>query len=197
MIYIIFYTYITHKVRGRCFLLQFHEHNFSNIKEGDYLGNWRRRFDKILRFVSKWDSRTFFIFLKLDFHTSFLVYLYKQMGGIVESEKTHKEIHRQKVLEKRELQRQKRKERHQQIGKRFENDEHRVNYYLLKQMNEKNTDKDKGIEKYYKEKYRRNRKKETKKKRNASKCLGCTHNRNGFCTRYQNWCSTLNQSCKN
>ena len=45
------------------------------------------------------------------------------MGGIVESEKTHKEIHRQKVLEKRELQRQKRKERHPQIDKRFESDE--------------------------------------------------------------------------
>ena len=118
------------------------------------------------------------------------------MGGIVESEKTHKEIHRQKVLEKRELQRAKRKERHQQNGKRFENDEHRLNYYLLKQMNEKNTDKDKGIEKYYKEQYRHNRRKETKKKKNASKCLCCTHNQDSYCTRYQNWCSTLNQSCK-
>ena len=161
------------------------------------MGNWRRRFDNNLRFVSKWDSQTFFIFLKLDFHTSFLVYLYKQMGGIVESEKTHKELHRQKVLEKRELQRQKRKERHQQIGKRFENDEHRLNYYLLQQMNEKNTDKDKGIELYYKQQYRHNRRKKVKKQKNANKCLDCPHNQIGFCTRYNEWCSSLNKYCKN
>lgn len=115
----------------------------------------------------------------------------------MEKEKSHKELHRQKVLQKRELQREKKRERHQQIGKRFDSDEHRLNYYLLKQMNEKNTDKDKGIEKYYKEQYRHNRRKEAKKKENASKCLDCVDNQNGFCIRYQNWCSSLNHSCKN
>lgn len=119
------------------------------------------------------------------------------MGGILEQEKTHKETRRQKVLEKRELQRQKRKERHQQIGKRFKSDEHRINYYLYKQMHDNSNDKDHGVELYYKEQYRRNRKKETTKKKNASKCLGCPHNQNGFCIRYNQWCSSLNNSCKN
>lgn len=37
--------------------------------------------------------------------------------------------------------------------------------------------------------------KETKKKKNANKCIGCENNEGGYCKLHCVWCHAVNRSC--
>ena len=110
----------------------------------------------------------------------------------MEENLTHKMLHRQKVLAKRELKRKNREER-RNARKTPMSEGHRINYYLSKSPTIDNHDK--GLEKYYKNKYAKEHKKEKEKNRNAQICLGCIKNENGFCKEHNEWCNICINKC--
>lgn len=110
----------------------------------------------------------------------------------MEEKLTHKILHREKVLAKRELKRKNKAER-RNARKNTMSEEHRINYYLLKSTPIDNYDK--GLEKYYKAKYAREHKEEKEKIKNAKICLGCPKNNNGFCNEHNEWCSICVNKC--
>ena len=110
----------------------------------------------------------------------------------MEENLTHKMLHRQKVLAKRELKRKNREER-RNARKTPMSEGHRINYYLSKSPTIDNHDK--GLEKYYKNKYAKEHKEEKEKIRNAKICLGCIKNENGFCKEHNEWCNICIHKC--
>lgn len=107
----------------------------------------------------------------------------------------HRDLHREKVLAKRKVQQGRRKERQKNNRKNVMTEQHRINYYLAKQLSHPVDDRDLELIKYYREKNAIEKRKEEKKKSLAQRCIGCSHNNNGWCNQKRQWCNEATTYC--
>lgn len=75
----------------------------------------------------------------------------------------HKALRREKVLAKRKIQQERRKQRQKENRKNMMTEQHRINYYLSKQLSQPIDDRDLGLVKYYQQRTIIDKKKEKKK----------------------------------
>lgn len=107
----------------------------------------------------------------------------------------HKSLRRKKVLAKRKIQQERRKQRQKENRKNMMTEQHRINYYLSKQLSQPIDDRDLELVKYYQQRTIINKKKEKKKLSQAQHCIQCPHNVGGWCISKQEWCNIAIKNC--